>query len=129
MMVVDTSALMAIVLNEVDRDVFFDVLSARRDGVMSAGTIVEAAAVYVTAFPNDGVTRLHADLSRLGIQIVDFTAEQGRLASQARFQFGKGRGGRLNFGDCFAYALAKSLDAPLLFKGDDFVHTDVKRVM
>jgi ribonuclease VapC len=64
----------------------------------------------------------------IGVQIIPFTFEQARLALDAFKRFGKGRGAKasLNYGDCFAYALAKELDAPLLFKGKDFAATDLR---
>jgi ribonuclease VapC len=65
----------------------------------------------------------------LGIEVISFTPEQARLAFEAFKRFGKGRGAKasLNYGDCFAYALAKELGAPLLFKGNDFAQTDLAR--
>lgn len=131
MIVVDTSALMAVVLNENDRAVHLDALLSARRVMMSAGTLVEAASVYVSAFPGKATpARLHDDLAKLRIEVVALSVEQARIAVEARMQFGRGRHeAKLNFGDCFSYALAKSLGLPLLFKGDDFIHTDVARVI
>ena len=63
----------------------------------------------------------------LGVEVIPFTSEQARLAFEAFKHFGKGSGTKasLNYGDCFVYALAKELEAPLLFKGNDFAHTDI----
>lgn len=74
-----------------------------------------------------GKTNLTEIIAELRIEILPFTAEQAHLAFEAFRRFGKGRGGKasLNFGDCFVYALAKELEAPLLFKGADFAQTDM----
>jgi len=127
--VVDTSALMAVVLREGDRDLFLDLMMAEPRKLMSAATVVEAAQVYAQAFgPEEASDRLYEDLDMLGIEIIALTGEHARAAVEAAMAFGKGRHrAKLNFGDCFSYALAKSLDEPLLFKGNDFIHTDVKR--
>lgn len=127
MIVVDTSALMAVVLSEPERGAILAVLLGE-DLIMSSGTLVEAASVYVAAFPEDHTPeRLSADLNRLRITIAQPTLEQAWLAADARFRFGRGRHpAGLNYGDCFSYALAKSMNLPLLFKGADFGRTDVK---
>jgi ribonuclease VapC len=77
--------------------------------------------------PQDGGTRFDRIVASLGLEIIPFTPEQARLALAAFKRFGKGRGAKasLNFGDCFVYALAKELEAPLLFKGNDFAQTDI----
>jgi ribonuclease VapC len=76
----------------------------------------------------DPLEATRESLAELGIAIISVSADQAALASQARIVYGKGRHrADLNFGDVFVYALAKSLDEPLLFKGNDFIHTDVKR--
>jgi ribonuclease VapC len=74
--------------------------------------------------------RLDELIDRLGVDIVDVTAAHARLVREAYRDFGRGSGhpAQLNFGDCFAYALARSTRQPLLFKGDDFVHTDIAPV-
>lgn len=127
MIVVDTSALMAIVRHEAERELLLPVLLEASSAVMSAGTVLEAACVYAATFAGAATPAgLYDDLSTLKITVVPFSVEQATLAAEARFRFGKGRGGPLNFGDCFSYALAKSLQAPLLFKGNDFGRTDVR---
>jgi ribonuclease VapC len=75
--------------------------------------------------------RFDEHINRLGIIIAPMTADQAHLARQAHSRFGRGTGhaARLNYGDCFACALAKDFDEPLLFVGEDFVHTDVRRVL
>lgn len=131
MIVVDTSALMAVVLREVDRDVFLNFMIAEPRNVMSAATVVEAAQVYAHAFgPEIAAEKLYGDLDTLRIQIIDLTDEHARLAIEAAMRFGKGRHrAKLNFGDCFSYALAKASGLPLLFKGDDFTQTDIESAL
>jgi ribonuclease VapC len=126
--VVDTSALLAIIFNEDDRDRYFQAIVGARRALISAGTVVEAATVYASVFQEGGSARVATDLARLNIEVAPMTTEQAWIAAEARFIFGKGRNG-LNFGDCFSYALAKSMNLPLLFKGNDFIHTDVARVI
>lgn len=128
MIVVDTSALAAIVLKEPERERFLSILMAQSRKAMSAASVVEAALVYAKSFAPEFVeAQLYSDLQILQIEVVDVGMEHVRLAVEAAMRFGKGRHpARLNLGDCFSYALARSLDAPLLFKGDDFAHTDIR---
>lgn len=127
-MIVDASAILAILLEESDGDAMEDkLLSPRQRHAMSPVNYLEAA---VKA---DGLkdTRKGAELNNLladfGIEIVVVTPEQALLAREAYKQFGKGNHpAKLNLGDCFAYALAKARREPLLFKGDDFRMTDIK---
>ena len=128
MIVVDTSALMAVIFDEEDRDLHFRAITGARRAWMASGTVMEVAAVYASAFGGEDSRRVRDDLSRLGIEVAPMTAEQAWIAADARFRYGKGRNG-LNFGDCFPYALAKTMDLPLLFKGNDFIHTDLKFVI
>jgi ribonuclease VapC len=81
--------------------------------------------------PNYSATRFNELISDLGIIIEPVTAHQATVAREAHRRFGRGSGhpAKLNFGDCFAYALATELDEPLLFVGQDFMHTDVRRVL
>lgn len=94
---------------------------------MSAASLLETTVVLTrrTASRDDRELRLF--LATQAFHIVPFNAERSEIAREAYRRFGQGSGhpARLNFGDCFAYALAKALDAPLLFKGDDFGHTDI----
>jgi ribonuclease VapC len=80
------------------------------------------------AVQEGGAARFERILASLGIEVVPVTAEQARLALEAFKRFGKGRGApaSLNYGDCFVYALAKALGAPVLFKGNDFSQTDIE---
>ena len=126
MIVVDSSALLALILDEEDADRFADALVGSAEAVMSVANLVEASIVLARRGEHAD-SLLDETLHQLGIRPVDITVEQGQLAREAHRHFGRGRHpARLNFGDCFAYALAKSLDAPLLFKGGDFAQTDVK---
>ena len=131
MMVVDTSALMAIVLREEDRDVFLAAMIAEPRKLMSAASVVEAAQVYAKAFaPSVAGEKLYEDLRMLDIRVIDLTEEHAQLAADAAMRFGRGRHrAKLNFGDCFSYALAKVSGLPLLFKGDDFVQTDIESAL
>ncbi len=131
MMVVDTSALMAIVLREEDRDVFLAAMIAEPRKLMSAASVVEAAQVYAKAFaPSVAGEKLYEDLRMLDIRVIDLTEEHAQLAVDAAMRFGRGRHrAKLNFGDCFSYALAKVSGLPLLFKGDDFVQTDIESAL
>jgi ribonuclease VapC len=128
MMVVDTSAIIAILGREPESRAFQALLAASAATRMSAATLVEATQVasrwgdYVAT---SGVDRL---LAALDVQIVPFDVAQLAVAREAFLKFGKGRGhpAQLNQMDCISYALAKSLDAPLLFKGEDFSKTDIR---
>jgi ribonuclease VapC len=128
-MIVDTSALLAIALKEPERDAFYVLMLRARRRRMSATSYVEAAEVYMRRMGVAiGIPLLNRDIALLRIEIVALTAEQAYAAVEARRIYGKGRhDADLNYGDSFSYALAKSLDEPLLFKGNDFIHTDVKR--
>lgn len=128
-MILDTSALAAITLREPEAESFYDLIMQAAAPKLSAVSFVELVEVF--ARKTDAADPLEAtreSLAELGIAVVAVSAEQAALASQARNIYGKGRHvADLNFGDVFVYALAKSLDEPLLFKGNDFIHTDVKR--
>lgn len=98
---------------------------------MSAANVFEAA-IVVDRLPEPGVAlRFDELLGELGVVIEPVTVQQVRIAREAYRSFGRGSGNPagLNFGDCFAYALAKDLDEQLLFIGQDFVHTDIARVL
>ena len=88
---------------------------------------LELAIVLERQARPDAARQAEAFLRAASIVVEPVTLQQGALARQAYYDFGRGRHrARLNFGDCFAYALAKAMDEPLLFKGQDFVHTDVR---
>ena len=129
-MIVDTSAILAILYDEADSVSLVHAIASGRPRLMSAASYLEAAIVVDRS--QDPVVRARLDelLGSLDIEIAPVTAEHARIARQAHHSFGRGRGhpARLNFGDCFAYALAKERNEPLLFKGDDFGQTDIPLV-
>jgi ribonuclease VapC len=125
--IVDTSALIAIMRDEPDAAVYAEALATASAALLSAANYVETA-IIVDASRNPLAVRRFDTLLRVaGLSVAPVTAEQARIAREAYRDFGKGSGhpAGLNFGDCFAYALAKHHDDALLFKGDDFTHTDI----
>lgn len=124
MIVVDTSALIAIVLKEADAVFCRDVLRDSDDNLISAGTLAETLIVANGRGVHDEVGELVAGI---GLQVVDITAGTSQRIAEAYRRWGKGfHPASLNFGDCFAYALASELSCPLLFVGDDFSRTDIR---
>ena len=128
-MIVDTSALAAIALGEPEAELFYDLIRAALAPKLCAVSFVELVEVFARRTDEpDPLAAAQRIVEALGVSIVALSVEQAVLASQARNVYGKRRHvADLNFGDVFVYALAKSLDEPLLFKGNDFIHTDVKR--
>ncbi len=129
-MIFDTSAIIAILRNEPDAEFFAGAIEANVGRRISAVNFVEAPAV-IDASRDPVASRRLDDLLRVArFTIEPVTEAQARIAREAYRDFGKGSGhrARLNFGDCFAYALAKDTGEPLLFKGDDFRHTDIAAV-
>jgi ribonuclease VapC len=125
-MIVDTSALLAILFDEPDAERYARALAEADTTRLSAGNFVEAAIVVEAQTHASGRGQFDTLIRRAGIVIEPFTEEQAHLARQAYTDFGKGRHpAGLNFGDCFAYALAKATAEPLLFKGGDFSKTDI----
>ena len=127
-MIVDASVLVAVVRNEAGADRFFRALSdAREPKRMSAANYLEAAIVIDGSRSPIASRGFDDAVAAAGIIVEPVDREQAEIARAAYRDFGKGSGhpAGLNFGDCFAYALAKSMREPLLFKGDDFSHTDV----
>ena len=120
-MIIDSSAVIAWVKNEPDGPALAAALTAAELPRISAATLLESCIVA-------GRTR-HVDVDDLlaGVEVVPFDARQALVARDAYLRYGKGSGSpaRLNLGDCFSYALATVTGEPLLFKGDDFTHTDV----
>ncbi len=127
--VVDASVLVAIFKSEADSIRLAERLISYKRKVISAATWLEAAIVCESASDKPGgETDFHRLIADLDVEVIAFTPEHARLAFAAFKRFGKGRRTKaaLNFGDCFAYALAKAMDAPLLFKGNDFTQTDLQ---
>ena len=129
MMVVDTSALVAIVLNEPEAHSFIAELAIRK-AVVSVATVIELHSVLTGKFPQTGRQKAEAILKAVNPKVKGITQKQMKIAVDALHAYGKGRHpAALNFGDCFTYALAKSLQLPLLYKGNDFSRTDVVSVI
>jgi len=128
-MVIDTSALVAVLLDEPERGAFAAAIAADPKRLASAATVVETGIVLEARLGQPGADALDLLLQRAEIQIVAVDREQAEIARRAWRRFGKGNDpAALNFGDCFAYALAVAAAEPLLFKGDDFGRTDVPAV-
>ena len=124
MIAVDTSALMAIVLDEPDADDCITVLARENDLLISAGTMAEALIVAARRNVGEEMARL---IDELGFEIVTVTPASARRIAQAYGRWGKGaHPAALNFGDCFAYEVAKERGCRLLYVGRDFARTDVQ---
>ena len=125
-MIVDSSAIMAILRLEPECETFIDFIDASSEASISAGNWVELGAVLSKKADQVFAAKAPELLHRLRITIEPVTVEQAKIGHMAYARFGKGRHeAELNFGDCFAYALAKETGRPLLFKGEDFTHTDI----
>jgi ribonuclease VapC len=125
-MILDTSPLVAILAKEPDSELYVDAISRAPRCRISAGNFIELSIVIESQFDAEVGRQCDALFRRIGIVIEPVTIEQAHLARQAFHDFGRGRhAARLNFGDCFAYALAKLTREPLLFKGEDFTKTDI----
>ena len=130
-MIVDSSALIAITRGEPESAICFRALVASPLTRISAANLLEAVIVVDRWRDPEASREFDALIAGFALVIEPVTANQVRIAREAYGRFGKGAGhpAKLNFGDCFAYALAKELDEPLLFVGNDFVHTDVRRAL
>lgn len=126
-MIVDTSALMAILLSEPDAYRYEQAMTRGAVLQISAGSLIEFTAVIVRRFPMLAADQPELLIAEFGIAIVPVTTEQARIGQAAYRAYGRGttHSAALNFGDCFAYALAKATGEPLLFKGEDFAQTDI----
>jgi ribonuclease VapC len=126
-MVVDSSALIAILLGEPDAGDLSDAIAAADLCLLSAANLLETAIVLDNQVDPRVGRQLDSYIEHAGIRIEPVTEAQVRIARQAYADFGRGNHpAKLNFGDCFAYALSKATGEPLLFKGDDFGHTNVR---
>ncbi len=125
-MVIDTSALLAILQDEPERRSFNEALEAAERRSMSTATFVETSIVIEARYGAEGLRDFDALLKTAAIELVAVDTEQAEIARTAFSRFGKGRHpAGLNHGDCFTYALAKARGEPLLFKGRDFAQTDL----
>lgn len=127
-MIVDSSAIVAILRREPEARQFSDAIETAETCRISAATFLETSIVIDSARNPVASNQVEALIAEAEIIIEPVTAEQARIARAAYRDFGRGSGhpARLNFGDCFAYALAKDLGEPLLYKGTDFGETDVR---
>jgi ribonuclease VapC len=128
--VIETSAMVAILEGEPEAQRFFEIIEAE-ECVVSAVTVYEAAVVINARRGAQGVANLMAFIDASGADIRPFTAEMIDIAVAAYQKYGRGTGAKakLNLGDCISYALASALDVPLLFKGNDFAATDIRRAL
>jgi ribonuclease VapC len=125
-MVIDTSAVLAILQREPERRSFINAIETADSTRMSVASFVESSMVIESRYGAEGLRDLDRFLSRASIELVTVDSKQGQLARSAFSRFGKGRHrAGLNYGDCFSYAAAISSGETLLCKGDDFIHTDV----
>jgi len=128
MIIVDASALVAVLLREPEGMAFRQAMASASDLRLSPVGYWEAATRLRSLRGDAGVVDLDRVIARFGIQIAPATVTTAMIAAGAERDFGKRTPARLNLGDCFAYALAKETSSPLLFKGDDFLRTDLSRV-
>jgi ribonuclease VapC len=129
LIVVDTSALVSIYVPEDDAPALRQVLAAAEPILIPASCLVEFSLLWRLA--RDRHRWLSELLDRLSIELVPIDRAVAEIAAEAAERYGRGsrHPARLNFGDCLSYAVAKHLDAPLLYKGDDFIHTDIKSAL
>ena len=126
-MVIDSSAIIAILYEEPEANLLVQAISSASVKLMSAGTALELFIVTAAKKGEIGKEKLLAFLTASKIEIIPFDTEQLEIARDAFAKYGKGNHkAKLNFGDCFAYALAKASGEPLLFKGNDFSLTDIE---
>ena len=127
-MVIDTSAIVAIVINESDAPRIEVQIADDPVRLISAATVLETTMMIETRLGNAGGREFDLWLLKIGAEIVPVDADQVDAARRAWRRYGKGRhAAALNYGDCFSYALAMTRGEPLLFKGGDFAKTDIKR--
>lgn len=127
-MVIDTSALIAIFLGEPEADRFDEAIAKAKTLLLPATCLLEARMVLVARRDERSVNDLDLWLLKAGVDVIPVDSDLVDLATQAWLAYGKGRHpAALNFADCLSYALAKRSGLPLLFKGDDFSRTDVRK--
>ena len=130
-MIIDSSAIVAIMRGEPDAQVYVDAIVRAKTIYIPAPILLELCMVLLNTKVPDGLNRVNQTLRELGVVSIPFTPQMAELAVAAFLRFGKGRGhkAQLNFADCMSYATAKVEAMPLLFKGEDFNHTDVVRAL
>jgi ribonuclease VapC len=125
-MIIDTSALVSILDQEAEAERLARAVAADSERMLSAANLVETGIVMQVRRGDEAARDLDLLLAKLKIEIIPVSEKQANLARKAFQHYGRGRHpAKLNFGDCFAYALAKDSSAPLLFKGNDFSQTDI----
>ena len=125
-MVIDPSAIVAILFGEQDAERLSAAIDADPIRLMSAASVLETSMVIENEQGEEGEREMDFLLLKIGVEIIAFNEEQLKVARYAFREYGKGRhAAGLNFGDCFSYALSRTSGEPLLFKGDDFTKTDV----
>lgn len=126
-MIVDTSALVAILRKENGFETYFEALVQAENVALSSVSYLETGILFTTRYAAKGLAGFESFIDVLQIETVAFTQEHARLAISAYQKYGRGNHrAALNFGDCAAYALAIERDDVLLYKGNDFSHTDVR---
>jgi ribonuclease VapC len=126
-MVLDTSAILAILLDEPERRKFNEAIEAAETRSLSTASFVECSMILESRYGPDGVRDLDLFISKAHVSLIPVDEDQANLARRAFREYGKGRHSTgLNFGDCFSYALAQVLNESLLFKGNDFNQTDIQ---
>ncbi len=129
-MILDSSAILAILFHEPGFEVFLKAIVDAPSRTISAANFVEVSIVMELRGGDSGIRQCDSFFRTSGILIAPVTEVEALLARQGFSDYGKGRhSAGLNFGDCFAYALAKATGEPLLFKGDDFAQTDIQRAL
>lgn len=127
-MVIDTSALLAILQNEPERRKFNEAIEAAETRSLSTASFLETSMIVEARYGAEGVRDLDLLIAKAKVSLIPVDEDQAHFARQGFQKFGKGRHpAGLNYGDCFSYALARSLGQPLLFKANDFSQTDVER--
>jgi ribonuclease VapC len=126
-MVLDSSAILAILQDEPERRKFNEAIEAAETRSLSTASFVECSMIVESRYGADGVRDLDLFIAKAQVSLVSVDEEQADLARRAFRKYGKGRHpAGLNFGDCFSYALVQALNVPLLFKGNDFNQTDIQ---
>ena len=128
MIAVDTSAIIAILKGEPGSTSVVACMGRAESRCISAGSLLECGIVIGSKYGDAGLEALRELCADLSLETIAVDSAQSRVGYEAFLRFGRGSGhaARLNFGDCFSYALAKTRNLPLLFKGDDFIHTDIE---
>lgn len=129
-MVIDSSAIVAILQDEPERQTFIEAINSVNYRNISAVSFVETSQILISRYEAKGIQEFDNFIDKANINIRSVDEAQAVIARRAFQEFGKGRHpAQLNFGDCFTYALAKILNQPLLFKGEDFSKTDINRFL